>query len=67
MEYDRLIGEWIAAGRPSSIATSSDITIAELCRRYKAFIEHYYVSGGSDAITAPRQEVPWFEVYDDVC
>jgi hypothetical protein len=22
---------------------------------------------GSDAITAPRQEVPWFEVYDDVC
>ena len=49
IEYDRLIGEWISAGRPSSVATASDITIAELCRRYKVFIEHYYVSGGSVA------------------
>jgi hypothetical protein len=29
LEYDRLIGEWITAGRPSSVATSSDITIAD--------------------------------------
>lgn len=49
MEYDRLIGEWVTAGRPSSVATASDIAIAELCRRYKVFIEHYYVSGGSVA------------------
>ena len=49
LEYDRLIGEWVTAGRPSSAATSFDITIAELCKRYKVFIEHYYVSGGSVA------------------
>src|SRR5262249_43563421 len=47
VEYDRLIGEWMAAGRPSSIAKAADITIAELCKRYKAFAEGYYVHGGS--------------------
>jgi integrase len=47
LEYDRLIGEWIAAGRPSSISQSADITIAELCQRYKQFAENYYSYGGT--------------------
>ena len=49
LEYDRLIGEWISAGRPSSVATSSDITIAELCQRYKVYAEGYYIHGGTVA------------------
>jgi hypothetical protein len=47
IEYDRLIGEWISAGRPTSVATSSDITIAELCQRYKRHAESYYSHGGT--------------------
>ncbi len=46
-EYDRLIGEWMAAGRPMAAVATSDLTIAELVKRYKAFAEAYYVPGGS--------------------
>jgi hypothetical protein len=28
IEYDRVIGEWITAGRPSSLARPNDLTIA---------------------------------------
>jgi integrase len=47
LEYDRLIGEWITAGRPSSIVPSTDLTIAELCQRYKVFAKSYYIHGGT--------------------
>jgi hypothetical protein len=47
LEYDRLIGEWIAAGRPTSTATATDITIAELVKRYKLHAEAYYAKGGT--------------------
>jgi len=47
IEYDRLIGEWIAAGRPTSTATATDITIAELLKRYKLHAEAYYAKGGT--------------------
>jgi integrase len=47
LEYDRLIGEWISAGRPSSIAKAADLTIAELCQRYKRHAESYYSHGGT--------------------
>jgi integrase len=47
LEYDRLIGEWITAGRPSSAAKSTDLTIAELCQRYKRHAESYYSHGGT--------------------
>jgi len=40
-------GEWMAAGRPSSFAKSADITIAELCKRYKAFAEGYYATAAA--------------------
>jgi hypothetical protein len=46
LEYDRLIGEWIIAGRPSSIVKAADLTIAELCQRYKRYTESYYIHGG---------------------
>jgi hypothetical protein len=46
VEYDRLIGEWLAAGRPTTIATTNDLTIGELCRAYKVYAEGYYTRGG---------------------
>src|SRR6476659_2510928 len=46
-EYDRLVGEWLAAGRPSrQVAVGSDLTIAELCKAYKRFADAYYRGGG---------------------
>ena len=34
-EYDRLVGEWIAAGRPHNVEPASrDITVTELCAAY---------------------------------
>ena len=36
-EYDRLIGEWIAAGRPLVVIATPDLTIAELVSCHKAF------------------------------
>jgi integrase len=44
-EYDRVIGEWLAAGRRLS-AVSSDLTIAELCLAYWQFAKGYYVKNG---------------------
>ena len=46
VEYDRLIGEWLAAGRPTSTATATDITVAEMLKRYRAFCERHYVKDG---------------------
>jgi integrase len=46
VQYDRLIGEWIAAGRPAFGASSSELTIMELCARYWQHAKAYYVPGG---------------------
>lgn len=46
IEYDRLIGEWLAAGRPTSETATTDITIAEMLKRYRAFCERHYVKDG---------------------
>jgi hypothetical protein len=46
-EYDRLTGEWLAAGRPAVAAKSIDLTIMEVCFRYWQHAESYYVRGGS--------------------
>ena len=48
LEYDRLVGEWIAAGRPANgLSGGDDLTIAELIRRYKRYAESYYANGGT--------------------
>ena len=47
IEYDRLIGEWLAAGRPTSCPQEAqEITITELCAAYWRFARGYYVKGG---------------------
>ena len=42
-EYDRLVGEWLAAGRclPRS-GMASDLTVAEVAAAYRCFAEGYY-------------------------
>lgn len=46
IEYDRLIGEWLANGRQPLHATSQDILIVELCLRYWEFAKGYYQKNG---------------------
>lgn len=42
IEYDRLIGEWLAAGRYPPEVAPTELTIAELCLRYWRFATQYY-------------------------
>jgi hypothetical protein len=42
LEYDRLVAEWMANGRPSSMATDGDLTMAELIKRFQRHAEGYY-------------------------
>jgi integrase len=44
-EYNRLIGEWLAAGRRLPVS-GNDITVAELSRAYLAHAKSYYVKNG---------------------
>jgi len=44
-EYDRLIGEWLAAGRCLP-RPDSDLTVAELALHYWQFATRYYVKNG---------------------
>ena len=47
-EYDRLIAEWLAAGRklPSEkIAEPIGLSVAEVCERYSTHAAEYYKSG----------------------
>jgi integrase len=46
IEYDRIVAEWLAAGRPTSPTSAMDITVAELLRRFKAFADRHYVKDG---------------------
>ena len=41
-EYRRLTGEWLASGGASPIAEPSELTIAELLKRYRKFAERHY-------------------------
>ena len=51
-EYDRLVGEWIAAGRPSRPPSqTSDITVVELAAAYKRFAQGYYQKNGEPTET----------------
>ncbi len=47
IEYDRLVGEWLAAGRSMVPEAAADLTVAEICRAYKRHAESYYSPGGT--------------------
>lgn len=47
LEYDRLITEWLAAGRPSSSAPAvHELTVTELCAQYWRFAKNHYRKDG---------------------
>ena len=47
LEYDRIVGEWVAAGRPShDVESTTDITLAEVMAAYLRYVKHRYVKNG---------------------
>ncbi|MBM4010967.1 MAG: site-specific integrase [Planctomycetes bacterium] len=42
-EYDRVVGEWLAAGRPEVVGAPHRLTVAELLVRYMRFAAGYYL------------------------
>jgi hypothetical protein len=46
LEYDRLIGEWLASNRTPLMGGSSDLTISELLARYWKHAKGYYRKDG---------------------
>jgi integrase len=42
-EYDRLVGEWLAAGRRLPASAMPDLAVAELADRYLEFAKGYFV------------------------
>lgn len=51
-EYDRLVGEWLAAGRPPTMSVQSDLTITELITAFWRWAKTHYVKGGRSTGTA---------------
>jgi len=52
IEYDRVIGEWLAAGRPDEPpGDSSPLTVVELLSRYWAHAKSYYTKNGEPTKT----------------
>src|SRR5688500_2242051 len=45
-EYDRLIGEWLAAGRQSLHVLPDRLSVAELCVRYLKYAKVRYFKDG---------------------
>lgn len=58
LEYDRLIGEWLAAGRPQvTTPVETDVTVIELIAAYWTFAQSYYVKNGEPTGTIPGIKV----------
>ena len=54
VEYDRLIGEWMAAGRPAFVQKlQAELTITELIAAYWQFAESHYVKNGRPTSEQP--------------
>jgi integrase len=52
IENDRLIGEWLAAGRPAQMpSVQNDITVVELAAAYRKYASSYYVKHGKPTDT----------------
>jgi integrase len=53
LEYDRLIGEWLANGRNSPRAPAQALCVVELIARYWKFASSYYCQNGRDTKVLP--------------
>lgn len=64
VEYDRLIGEWLAAGRPQQLAPECDATVVELANHYWQFAKGYYVKDGRPTgIAGIKVALHWLNKY----
>src|SRR4051812_5569265 len=45
-KYDKLITEWLAAGRPKRLSKAHDFSVAEICDQYWQFAKQYYRLNG---------------------
>lgn len=53
VEYDRLVGEWLAAGRPTALpAAAHQLTVAELLASFWRFCQGHYKKHGRETGTA---------------
>ena len=61
LEYDRLIGEWLANGRQAPPQAAVELTILELANAYRKLAEVYYVKDGrpTGAIFGIRIAICW--------
>ena len=58
VEYDRLIGEWLAAGRCLAVSRrGSDLTVAELASAYWNYAKGYYKKDGEPTQSIVRVRV----------
>ncbi len=55
LEYDRVIGEWLANGRmlPTKPSEQGAITVAQLCVLYLRYAQSYYVKNGKQTDEVP--------------
>jgi hypothetical protein len=57
LEYDRLVGEWLAAGRPTSApSTVQEITVSEVCVRFFRHAREHYQKNGRPTGTADNDK-----------
>lgn len=46
LEYDRLVGEWLAGGRPVTASQAETITVVEMLARYWRFAQEHFRKDG---------------------
>ena len=52
-EYERLVGEWLTAGRPTHASRSAnDVTVSELIAKFWTFAKGFYMKNGKPTGTA---------------
>ena len=58
LEYDRVISEWLAAGRPTTpVQESCEVTVTELILAYWKFAQSHYVKDGQPTGAIPGIKV----------
>ena len=58
LEYDRVISEWLAAGRPTTpVQESCEVTVTELISAYWKFAQSHYVKDGQPTGAIPGIKV----------
>jgi len=48
VEYDRLIAEWLAAGRPAAQTSDAELTVAEILAEYLQWARQHFRKNGSE-------------------